>query len=120
MPWKRDKRFDFLAQCAKLFSTAQIRKIDDQGAADNLCAGPLKKPDRREAGSARGDEVIDDKDMVAMLHGVCVYFHAVGSIFQRVILAQHLPGQFAFLAHRNEPDRQLVCYGAAEDKAACL
>ena len=52
--------------------------------------------------------------------GVLVHLDDVDAVFQRVLLADGLPGQLALLAQGHEPAAQPVGDGAAEDEPARL
>src|ERR1700744_4438118 len=102
MPAETYQRDALFAQRADLVGAAEIRKVDDEAAADDVRAGALQELDRRETGATRRDEIVHDDDVLALLHGVGMNLDAVLSIFQIVILTDHSVRQLALLAHRHE------------------
>ncbi len=85
-------------------TSPEVRKVDDEGAADHRSSRVLDEPHRRLGSSARRDQVVDDQDPIAFAHGVLVYFDPIGAVFELVVLANRLPGKFPFLAHGYKPD----------------
>ena len=76
---------------------------------------------RGGGGSApRGDQVIDDQDLVALVDTVDMDFHLVRSVFQFILHGYGLPGQLALLAHGDKPDGELMRHRPAQDKAPRL
>src|SRR5580700_1995904 len=58
MPLECDQCGDILADGADLVGAAELRQVDDEGTADHLRAGALEQLDGREAGTARGDQIV--------------------------------------------------------------
>src|SRR5262249_16268613 len=119
-PLKCNEGYHVLAEGADLVGTAQLREIDHKRTAHHFSARTFEQFDRGEAGAAGGDQIVDQQNVVALVHRVGVNFHAIHSVFERIVLAQHLPGQLAFLAYRNESDRQLVRNSTTEYEPARL
>src|SRR5579871_1735707 len=120
MAFEGDEGDNLLAERAELVGAAEFGEIDHERTPDNPSTGAFQELDGGKAGAAGRDQIVDDEYVVAMLQRVGVDFDAVGSVFKCVILAQHLPGQLALLAHRNESDRKLMCDRAAQNEAARL
>src|SRR6185312_5242457 len=95
MALERDQRRDLLAERADLVGAAELGQVDDEQAADHLGAGALEQLDRREAGAAGRDQIVDDDDMIAGLDRVGMDLDAVLAVFQIVVLAQHGVRQLA-------------------------
>src|SRR5579883_810215 len=120
MPLEGAERRDLDAHGLEALAPAEIGQVDDEGGPDDPAAGLADELDRRRRGAAGGDEVVDEQDMLVLEDAVGVDLDAVGAVFERVILADRLPGQLALLAHGDEAGVEEVRHGAAEDEAARL
>src|SRR5882672_1470482 len=120
MPREADQSRDFFSQGPDFRGAAQFGEVDDETATEHFGACPLQKLDRGERGAAGRDQIIHHDNVVALVHCIFVNLDPVHAIFQRVILAQHLPRKLSLFAHRHKTNRQLMRHGAAENEAARL
>src|SRR5690606_27357698 len=87
---------------------AELRQIDDERCADRPAPGPAKQLDARFRGAAGCDQIVDDQDPLARGQGVLVYLDYVDAVFERVFLADGLPGQLALFPDGDEAASQPV------------
>ncbi len=89
-------------------------------APDDRAARAPHELRRRLRRAARCDQVVDDQDALALADRVLVHLDHVDTVFQRVLLADGLPRQLAFLADRHEAAPEPVGDGPAQDEPARL
>src|SRR3954451_21945900 len=120
MPLEAHQSSYVLAQGAELAGTAELGKIDDEGAAHHRGACPLQQLDSGKGSTAGGNEIVHDNHMITFDNGVAMNLHTVRAVFEIIILAKHGVRQLAFFAHRDEPAAKLVRHRAAQNESARL
>ena len=104
----------------KFGPSAQIGKVDDKGAPDDVGAHAFQQFDPSFRRATRCQQVVNHQYFFRGLNRVVMDFHNRFTVLQGVILFQRRTGQFAFLADRHKPDRQLMRDGATQDEPTGL
>src|SRR5688500_5113526 len=96
----------------------QKPQLDHEGETDDCAAEDLDESRSGLDGSASGEEVVDDRDPLAGVHGIGVELERVDSVLEIVRLAHRAVRQLAGLAGGHETESQAVGDRAREEKPA--
>ena len=113
-----DQREQRQAGLAQALRTLQLGQVDDGRAFDHRGAQALQQAQARQHRAAGGDQVVDQHDAVAALHGIGVHLHGGAAVLELVALFHRGVGQLALLADRHEAHVELVGHHRADDEAA--
>ena len=94
-------------------SITQANVLQDSAEATNEIGS-------RDRCAARGEEVVDEEDPLAGTNRVLVDLQRVGTVFQRIGLADGLVRKLARLPHRDKANPEGRRYRCTEDQAARL
>src|ERR1700746_1549271 len=73
------------ARCAQFLGAAEVRQVDHEARADHVGAGLAEQAHSGERRPSRGDEVVDQQDLLARNAGIFMHDDAVGPVFQCII-----------------------------------
>jgi len=76
------------AERIDLLQAAELGKVDDEGGADYLAAGPPHQLDGRFRRASGGNEVVDDEDALARPHCILVHLAQSNPVPQRFVLEE--------------------------------
>src|SRR5205823_8872296 len=88
LPRKLTEREHWITESPESFTTAQIRQIDHEGAADDRAAGHPDQSKRRFRCSARSNQVVDQQHALAALDGVTMELQSAGAILELVVMTE--------------------------------
>jgi hypothetical protein len=109
----RGGRIEFLAAVEK-------GELDEEGGGHDVGVEGLEEFDRCRGRSARGEEVIDEQDVLAGLYGVFVNFHDSFAIFKGVGHRASGPRELSFLADRDKPGPEDLRHARGENEATSV
>src|SRR6266700_252830 len=117
-PSVHELAYDFDA--GQALSPAQLRQLDQDLHADDLPAELAHELDGGGRGAASRKNIIHDQDLVARLDRVLVDVRLIGPVLELVRMAEHMPGQLARLADRDEARVEADRDGRAGDETPSL
>ena len=103
---------------ANFWRPLQKCKLYYKSEPDDFASEQLDEPGDRRGGSAGGEDVVDDQDVLAGFDGVGVDLELIGSVFQLILDAPHDGREFLGLANRDETRAERVSHGGGEEVAA--
>ena len=89
-------------QSLKFFSSVQEGQFNEKRDGDNLGPDFSQQGRRRTGRSARGEEIIDQRNSTSRFDRVHMDRDRVGPVLEIIRLLVSLVREFAFLPHRNE------------------
>src|SRR5207244_13100234 len=95
-------------------------ELHQGGDPDDLASQTLDQPGRGPGRPAGGQNVVHDEDPVSGGDGVLVDLEHGRAVLELVLLALAVPGELAFLAHRDEASTEVIGDGRSEDEPASL
>src|SRR6516164_5035335 len=107
---------DRIAELREPGPPAEVRKVDDERAADNPAAGHVDQLQRGLGRAAGGDQVVDQKHAFAAQNAVAVDLQTVGAVLELVVLPEVLRRQLAAFANGDEASPQRESERCADDE----
>jgi len=120
MSFECHERMGRNAMPAQNVYATQLRQVDEECGTRHQSTRTADELGCRLRRSPRRNQVIDDKNALARLNGILVYLDNIDTVFQRVFLADRLPGQLALLANGDEAATKTVSHCPTDDEAACF
>src|SRR6266540_4264339 len=114
----RDERDNVEAR--ELLTAFESGELDEERDRDDLALELLHELDRPRDSAAGGEQIIDDQDFRARFDRVLVHLERRRTVLEVVFDADHVGWELPKLAHRHEPDAEVVGDGGAEDEAPRL
>src|ERR1700730_8008457 len=118
MSRKLAQREHGIAESFYSFTTAQIRQVDHERAADDRSAGAADQRERRFSRAAGGNEVVDEQHLLAALNPVCMQLQPVAAVLELVVVTEVFGRKLPLFADRHKTDIQCVSERGADNKAA--
>src|SRR6185503_19219081 len=115
---ERAQRVHAQAAFAQPRGAAEVGKVDDEAAANDVATRAFDQFHARERSAAGGDQVVDHEHALAAVDRVGVDLDAVGAVLEVVVDADRRVRELAGLAHGDEARLERDRDGAAEDEAA--
>src|SRR5690606_20243467 len=115
MPVERNQSMAGDAIALQELQAAEVGKIDDERRAHDLPFRAVQKLHGRFRRAACRDQIINDQDALAGGDRVFMNFDDIDAVFQRVFLADRLPGELALLADGNEAAAEPISDSPAEN-----
>jgi hypothetical protein len=95
-------------------------ELDEKAVPDQARAMLAYEPARGLGGSTRREDVVHDEHTVPRPHSVPVHLEGVGPVFQLVLYTPPVSREFAWLADRDEPSRELKGDRCTQQKTSRL
>src|SRR5438128_3409532 len=120
VPSVRDQRFDGAARPHQALAALEERQLDDEEEGAHLALLLSHQLRRAPGGAAGGEQVVDDRHLLARPYRVDVRLEDALAVLQSVLDPVRLVGKLPQLADGREADLQAIRQGGAEDESARL
>lgn len=103
-----------------MIAPIQERQLYEHCKPDHVGTNSLKETNRRCGSAPGGYHIVDDEDLLTLLHRIDVDFESVGPVLELIVLPYRLVGQLSRLAHRDEPGAESQGDWCGQGESTCL
>src|SRR5690606_9064888 len=104
----------------ELGGTTEIGQVDDKSGVVTDSAGAAHQVHGGDSGTAGGDEIVDEENLVDVAEHIGMDLDGIDAIFEHVVLPDGLARQLTALAHGDEANPESNGNASAKDEAARL